>query len=93
MNDDCVQYEKRLPNELHTIRGALMAYRDELGGVVVESTYNWYRLVDGLKASGFDVRLASTVALKQYNGLKYTSDKTDVRLTRSVMLCSRSARP
>ena len=56
-----------------------MPYRDELAGVVVESTYNWYWLVDGLKALGFDVRLANTVALKQYNGLKYTDDKTDAR--------------
>ena len=45
----------------------------------MESTYNWYWLVDGLIASGFDVRLANTVALKQYNGIKYTDDKTDAR--------------
>jgi len=36
-----------------------------LAGVVVESTYNWYWLVDGLMAEGYDVRLANTVAMKR----------------------------
>jgi hypothetical protein len=35
-------YEKRLPNDLDRIVMALAPYRDELCGVVVESTYNWY---------------------------------------------------
>jgi len=26
----------------------LEPFHDELAGIVVESTYNWYRLVDGL---------------------------------------------
>jgi transposase len=76
---DRIVYEKRLANDLATIRQPLLVYQDQLAGVVVESTYNWYWLVDGLSASGFDVRLANTVALKQYNGLKYTDDKTDAR--------------
>lgn len=76
---DQVVFEKRLGNELETILDALRPYQDALVGVVVESTYNWYWLVDGLIAAGFDVRLANTIALKQYNGLKYTDDKTDAR--------------
>ena len=76
---DCVVYERRVANDLVTIRQVLMGYQAQLAGVVVESTYNWYWLVDGLSDSGFDVRLANTVALKQYNGLKYTDDKTDAR--------------
>ena len=76
---DCIVYERRLANDLATIRQVLLGYQEQLAGVVVESTYNWYWLVDGLSASGFDVRLANTVALKQYNGLKYTDDKTDAR--------------
>ena len=39
--EDRVRYEKRLPNDLGIIGSELMAYRDELEGVVVESTYNW----------------------------------------------------
>ena len=40
--------EKRLPNDLARIVGFLLPWRDELAGVVVESTYNWYWLADGL---------------------------------------------
>jgi transposase len=76
---DRVVYEKRLTNDLAVIRQVLLRYQDRLAGVVVESTYNWYWLVDGLRESGVDVRLANTVALQQYNGLKYTDDKTDAR--------------
>ena len=36
-------------------------------------------------ASGFDVRLANTIALKQYSGLKYTDDKTDARYLAHVL--------
>jgi transposase len=76
---DKIVFEKRLGNDLASILGVLQPYQDVLVGIVVESTYNWYWLVDGLIAAGFDVRLANTVALKQYNGLKYTDDKTDAR--------------
>jgi transposase len=44
---------------------------------VVESTYNWYWLVDGLQAHGYNVHLANPSAIKQYEGLKHTDDKWD----------------
>jgi transposase len=50
--EDRIVYQKRLPNNLEQIRAALAPYRDELAGVVVESTYNWYFLVDGLMDAG-----------------------------------------
>ena len=50
--EDRVMAEKRLPNDLATILGFLLPWRDELVGVVVESTYNWYWLVDGLQEAG-----------------------------------------
>ena len=50
---DRIMYRRRLPNELDMIVAALAPYRDELVGVVVESTYNWYWLVDGLQAAGY----------------------------------------
>jgi len=46
-------------------------------GVVVESTYNWYWLVDGLQAHGYKLHLANPSAIKQYEGLKHTDDKWD----------------
>ena len=46
---------------------------------MVESTYNWYWLVDGLMDAGFPVRLAHTSALPEYSGLKYSNDFSDAR--------------
>jgi transposase len=48
-------------------------------GVVVESTYNWYWLVDGLMEASYRVHLANPAAIQQYNGLKYTDDRSDAR--------------
>ena len=76
---DRVVAEKRLPNELATVLGFLMPWREELAGVVVESTFNWYWLVDGLQAAGFKVHLANTTAIKKYDGLKHSGDEADAR--------------
>jgi transposase len=56
---------------------ALAPHREELIGVVVESTYNWYWLVDGLMDAGYRVHLANTAAIKKYEGLKYSGDAAD----------------
>jgi len=76
---DRVVAEKRLPNDLSKVVGFLMPWRDELAGVVVESTYNWYWLVDGLQEAGFVVKLANTGAMRKYDGLKHTGDEADAR--------------
>jgi len=45
---------------------------------VVESTFNWYWLVDGLMDAGYSsVHLANPSAIKQYEGLKHVDDKHD----------------
>jgi transposase len=71
--------QKRLPNELSKIVGFLRPLQGQLSGVVIESTYNWYWLVDGLQDAGFHVLLANTAAIKQYEGLKHGGDETDAR--------------
>ena len=76
---DRVVVEKRLRNDLAQILGELAPYRKKLSGLVVESTYNWYWLVDGLMDSGYRVHLANTAAIKQYEGLKHTDDAHDAR--------------
>ena len=76
---DHVLYSKRHPNDLTQILAALEPHRAELSGVVVESTYNWYWLVDGLQAAGYRVHLANTTAIKQYDGLKHRGDESDAR--------------
>lgn len=69
--------QKRLPNDLTKVVGFLSRWQGEMAGVVVESTYNWYWLVDGLEDAGFRVHLANTAAIKQYDGLKHGGDETD----------------
>lgn len=64
-----------MPNVLE----ALAPYKNSLESVIVESTYNWYWLVDGLMERGYDVRLANTTWIQQYQGKKYTDDKQDAR--------------
>jgi len=43
----------------------------------VESTYNWYWLVDALMDAGYRMHLANTAAIVQYSGLKYSDDDSD----------------
>jgi len=76
-NRDKPLFEKRLPNCLCTIKSVLEPFRRGLAGIVVESTYNWYWLVDGLQGAGFKVHLANPAAIKQYEGLKHTDDQWD----------------
>jgi len=77
--EDRVVAEKRLPNDLSKILALLEPWRGELAGIVVESTFNWYWLVDGLQAAGFEVQLANTAAIKKYEGLKHSGDEADAR--------------
>src|SRR4029453_12673562 len=76
---DQVIYQKRLPNHLPTILEPLSRHHREIEGVGVESTYNWYWLVDGLMEVGYRVHLANPAAIQQYSGLKYTDDHSDAR--------------
>jgi len=76
---DRTVYAKRLPNDLGAILAALRACAGTLRGVAVESTFNWYWLVDGLQAAGFTVHLVNTAAVRQYDGLKHGGDFSDAR--------------
>src|ERR1700687_3997958 len=70
-------YRRRWPAELPAILQALAPYRGQLNAVAVESTFNWYWLVDGLQAAGLPVRLANPAQMEQYSGLKQTDDESD----------------
>lgn len=76
---DQVQFERRLPNDLDEVLAALEPFRDKLIAVAVESTYNWYWLVDGLDEHGYKTQLVNTAAVPQYDGLKHGNDHTDAR--------------
>lgn len=70
-------FKKRLPNEPQLVLDVLKPYQEEIVGIVVESTYNWYWLVDTLMEEGYKVHLANPSAIQQYSGLKHADDKHD----------------
>ena len=53
--DDKVVFERRIANEVDVVLSCLAPYREEIVALAVESTYNWYWLVDGLMDSGHNV--------------------------------------
>lgn len=68
---------RKLPNDLEMIKTTLAPFAANLQGIVVESTYNWYWLVDGLQEIGYKVHLANPTATAPYSGLKHSDDPTD----------------
>ena len=52
-------YNKKLPNDGAVLLAGLEPYRRDLQGVVIESTFNWYWIVDLLMDEGYKVHLAN----------------------------------
>lgn len=69
--------KKKIRNEPELVVEALGPMQDEIVGVVVESTYNWYWVVDTLMDSGYKAHLANPSKIQKYKGLKYADDKHD----------------
>ena len=67
----------RLANDPKVILETLRSQRLKIVGIVVESTYNRYWLVDTLMGAGYRVHLANPAAIQQYRGLKHADDKHD----------------
>ena len=70
-------YKRKLPNSPDVILAELEPYKNDLVGVVVESTFNWYWLVDLLMEEGYRVHLANPAGIQKYKGLKYSDDNHD----------------
>ncbi len=79
-------FERRLPNDLAVVLEALEPYRERLAGLAVESTFNWYWLVDGLQAQKYPTRLANPARMQENIGLKSANDKTDARFLAKQMV-------
>ena len=83
INDkDKILYGKRHANRLDDVLRALDPFKDSLKGVVVESTFNWYWLVDGLQEHGYRLHLANPSAMD------YTSYCTSFILFDSSLILS-----
>ena len=76
---DRVVVKRRLANELSHVLLQLAPHRERIEAIAVESTFNWYWLVDGLMEAGYTVKLVNTAAVKTYEGFKHTDDEDDAR--------------
>lgn len=76
-DNDKILFQKRLPNKLSTVLQALDEFKSNILAIAVESTFNWYWLVDGLIEQGYSLKLVNTSAVQQYNGIKHTDDHSD----------------
>jgi len=70
-------FKKKLPNDPEIILDTLAPYKNDIVGIVVESTYNWYWLVDLLMAEGYTLHRANPTAIQKYSGMKYSDDQHD----------------
>ena len=95
-------FEQKLPCELDSVLRALQPFKKRLEKIAVESTYNWYWLVDGLQDHGYPVVLANPAAMQQYDGLKHADDKSDgfflaemlrLKILPTGHICDRAVRP
>jgi transposase len=95
-------FEQKLPCELPRVLQALKPFKGRIEKIAVESTYNWYWLVDGLQDHHYPVVLANPAKMEQYNGLKVTDDKSDAFFLAEMLrlnilptghICDRQWRP
>lgn len=70
-------FRQRLHNDVRDVQKHLLPYQDSLAGIVLESTYNGYWLIDELQTLGFRVLLVNPLAIQPYLGLKHRNDDTD----------------
>lgn len=70
-------FRKRVKANLAAVNAALDPFWKRIVALGVESTFNWYWFVDGLRADGRNVKLGNPAKMEQYKGIKITNDLTD----------------
>ena len=68
---------RKLDCDLQQVTQFLQPFKAQIQSMAVESTFNWYWLVDGLRAKKYPIDLANPAKIEQYNGLKHVDDKDD----------------
>ena len=68
---------RKVPCDLQEVIRFLEPLKPQLQSMAVESTFNWYWLVDGLRAKGYPIDLANPAKIEQYDGLKHADDQHD----------------
>jgi len=93
---------KKLPCDLELILRFLKPHKKRIATIALESTFNWYWLVDGLQDQGYHVVLANPAAMQPYSGMKHTDDVSDAYFLAELLrlnllptghLCDRQIRP
>ena len=76
--DDDIQtrVNRSVRNDLGEILEVLQPF-EPAPRIVVESTFNWYWLIDGLHEHGYDVTLAHSLGLSLISGSKVKTDRRD----------------
>jgi len=70
-------FRKRVKANLAAVNAALDPFWKRIVALGVESTFNWYWFVDGLRDQGRNVKLGNPAKMEQYKGIKITNDLTD----------------
>jgi transposase len=70
-------FRRKLQNDEGLMVKVLNPFKNDIVGVVVESTFNWYWAVDLLMEEGYKVHLANPSKIQKYSGLKYADDEDD----------------
>jgi Transposase and inactivated derivatives len=68
---------RKLECDLKQVTQFLEPLKPRLQSMAVESTFNWYWLLDGLRDKGYPIDLANPARIEQYNGIKHVDDKDD----------------
>ena len=70
-------FRRRVKANLAAVNEALDPFWERIKVLGVESTFNWYWFVDGLREQGHNIKLGNPAKMEQYKGLKITNDLTD----------------
>lgn len=72
-------FHRRVATTIDAVDQALEPYWPRIAALGVESTFNWYWLVDGLREQGREIKLGNPAKMDQYKGLKRADDRSDAR--------------
>jgi len=70
-------FRRRVKANLASVNEALHPFWDRIKVLGVESTFNWYWFVDGLREQSLHVKLGNPAKMEQYKGIKITNDLSD----------------
>jgi len=79
-------FRRRVKANLGAVNAALAPFWNRIEVLGVESTFNWYWLVDGLQEQGRNVKMGNPAKMEQYKGIKITNDLTRPDLPRPARL-------